>query len=214
MICHTMNRACLGLLLGLTLSACGTQEKSPLALMTSQYASRVLGGGASQDDMTMEQLRAILTPEVVDQFGGSVLLVETVDKGTAAGFLPVAINGPAITWMTQDGQASVSTKDGVLIATRGFGFDLLSAEATPSFKHGEMPSSRVRQLQHLDGENQVVTTRYRCEYSRDSSEVQEHCHTAKHDFINTYKVTKTGKVLHSRQWISPQIGYVVLETVN
>ncbi|WP_417273504.1 YjbF family lipoprotein [Celeribacter halophilus] len=214
MIIYTMNRACLGLFFGLTLSACGTQEKSPLALMTSQYASRVLGGGAPQDEMTMEQLRAILTPEVVDQFGGSVLLVETVDKGTAAGFLPVAVNGSAITWMTQDGQASVSTQNGALIATRGFGFDLLSAEAPPAFKHGDMPSSQTRQFQHLDGENQVVTTRYTCDYSRGGSSIQEHCHTVEHDFINTYKATKTGKVLHSRQWISPQIGYVVLEAVN
>ena len=209
-----MNRTGLSLLLGLTLCACGTQEKSSLALTVSQYASRILGGGASQDAMTMGQLRAILTPEVVDQFGGSVLLVETVDKGTAAGFLPVAINGSATTWMTQDGQTSVSTRNGALIATRGFGFDLLSAETPPSFKWGETPSSRDRKFRHLDGENQVVATRYTCDYSRDSTKIKEHCHSAKHDFVNAYEVTKTGKVLHSRQWISPQIGYVVLETVN
>lgn len=213
MTIHRMLHAGMCIALSLTLSSCGTQEKSPFNAMVGRYASFLVGGVKPQEKMTLEKLRSVLTPAVVAQFGGNVLMVETENQGTAAGFLSVARNGSTTTWMTQDGQASVSLRNGIVIATKGFGFDLLSADMISGFSASDPPSVQVREFQHLDGENQVVTTRYKCVYSNQGSELREHCSTGEHEFLNTYVRSKSGQVLHSRQWISPQIEYLVLESV-
>lgn len=213
MTVHRTLHAGVCIALCLALSSCGTQEKSPFNAMVGRYASFLVGGINPQEKMTLEKLRAVLTPAVVAQFGGSVLMIETENKGTAAGFLPVARNGSTTTWMSQDGQASVSLRDGIVISTKGFGFDLLSADTISALNARYSPSSQIREFQHLDGENQVITTRYKCEYSNQGSELREHCFTGEHEFLNTYIRSKSGQVLHSRQWISPQIEYLVLEGV-
>lgn len=206
---HQSKTMLLAATLGLLLSACGTAERSPIVTVSQSLTSSL--SAKPQSGMTMEQLRDVVTPEKLAALGGVLLLVDLPARNMAAGMFPIAQNADVSTWSTQDRQVSVSVRDGLLVATRGFGFDLLSAQTAPSAKALLSLKQAKRQFQHLDGENQVVSTQYSCRYERSKNVIREFCETPKHSFQNTYEFDANGNIARSRQWVSPQIGYIVVE---
>ncbi|AJE48777.1 lipoprotein [Celeribacter indicus] len=203
--------ATLGLTLAL-LSACGTGDRSTLVTVAQTVASGVTA--KPRQPTTMADLRRDATPDTIAALGGTVLLVEAPQLGLASGFVPVAQNGDVLTWHTQNGQSAVSLRSGVIVATRGFGYDLVSSSIPTALLNRREATAGTKIMQHLDGENRIVSTTYNCNYTRENSVLHERCHAAEHAFHNTYQIDGSGRIKASRQWVSPQIGYLVMETVT
>jgi len=136
---------------------------------------------------------------------------------------PVARRGDVTVWQTLDG-ITLSFRGGSLIATRGLGDDLMSADvagrlemlrrAGTADQSGYYPHIRS----YLDGEDRTVFRGYQCRQvpptqtgaGRDGAlrRIEELCVSPTDRFTNLYWLTADGTMVRSRQWISPTIQYM------
>ncbi|MEM8978364.1 MAG: YjbF family lipoprotein [Pseudomonadota bacterium] len=167
--------------------------------------------------------RAGLTPSFVAKSGLDLLYAEIPVRQGRALLTIAGRNGNSVTWLSAD-KISLTFERDQLIATRGFGEDLMGANPGPVLSQiGQF----TRDLVYLDGESQPFSVRYRCTRSlgaRDTTrilgqsleyiEIIEACKSAASEYTNLYFRSNSGKILQSKQWISPEIGYVVIENLN
>jgi len=164
-------------------------------------------------------------PQLVGPERLRVVLPET---GAVAVLGPVARNGDVTVWQTLDG-ITLSFRQGVLIATRGLGDDLMSADVAGDLAHlrgrgggGYYPHIRS----YLDGENQTVFRAYQCrgtgtaparveiggqEIPAQRTDIS--CVSPERAFTNIFWQDGAGRVIRSRQWISPNMQYMDTERV-
>jgi hypothetical protein len=136
-------------------------------------------------------------------------------RGARARLGPVARTGDVTVWQTLDG-ITLSMRQGLLVATRGLGDDLMSAEvdgvlALLRGAAGEGPVPHIRS--RLDGEDRTEFRSYQCK--RDAGvpdaglrRVEVLCISPQDRFTNTYWLNSAGAVIRSRQWISPALGHL------
>ncbi len=134
------------------------------------------------------------------------------------------------TWASADRRTLITTR-GVITATRGLGFDLMSADVSLSQPtvSARRSGATQRTLRFLDGENQTVEAAFSCNTKVSGSqtiaigEVRSHvttvvetCHAdaGEQTFENTYQVSPSGYALQSRQWVGPQNGYIFTQAVR
>ena len=129
--------------------------------------------------------------------------------------------GNIAVWRTDDG-FSLSTRNGVLVATRGFGGDVLSSQVPV---RGTAPGpafggEHVQMIRALD--DRQVSVGFGCDlvdlgpetleilgHRHTTRHVQEQCEARKGQVVNDYWVeARTGFVRQSRQWAGPEIGYL------
>lgn len=137
----------------------------------------------------------------------------------------IETNGPYETYGSPD-RRSLTLRGELLTATRGLGNDILSAdvEAVRPLITGRINGQAKRVHRYLDGENLTVALDLTCitTVGRDVSapiggaatEVAETCTTLETTFTNTYLVSPGGRILQSRQWISPLNGYIQLQRLR
>lgn len=195
----------------LALAGCGIASNDDD--LTSQLWDRLTSSeDAPAQAPSFDALRAGFTPAVMAQIDGPVLLVSIPSLGTAAALTRTSVNNGVETFLTADG-ISISLQDGLVVATRGLGFDLMTADVSEVSQalRGRQPSA-VRIHRYLDGENQLVARSFMCRYTNPIGQgTQERC-TSRFGIIkNTYIVDNTGSFSGSRQWISPQIGDMRIE---
>jgi hypothetical protein len=128
--------------------------------------------------------------------------------------VPVEQDGDVTVWAAQDG-SQVALRGGVLIWSRGFGMDLMSAEA-PSL--GQLSSGgTTRRVYHfIDGTNKPIRIAFDCTVtSGDSISVAKHlletCQSDQGKITNEFWINGQGGVAKSRQWLSPGVGHLVFE---
>ena len=144
------------------------------------------------------------------------LRAELVGLGRSGTFFETVKTGQHTTWRALDGSALV-TQNGLLTATFGLGFDLISADVSDTWSRlrDTRSGETTRIHRYLDGENQVVTRAFRCEvsFSQRSSQTNlatEVCRGSDVSFANTYDILRDGKILTSLQWIGPELGFLRL----
>ncbi|MGJ8588290.1 MAG: YjbF family lipoprotein [Yoonia sp.] len=168
-----------------------------------------------QPAVTADVLRASLTPEILARSESRLLLLEVPSRDAVAILSRVEINQGVETYLTADGLA-ISLRDGIVVATRGFGFDLMVAdtgEMGDALPAGAASSARVHR--YLDGENHIIAQSFGCRVSRTSERtMRESCASSEISFENSYSLNEAGVIVASRQWVSPQIGYFVIEMLN
>jgi hypothetical protein len=166
-----------------------------------------------------------LTRAKLDAFGQPLLEV-VIENRDARAYLLHALSrrgggqpGQVEVWRTQD-DVSVALRQGMVIATRGLGGGLLSAqvpaaEGTGGPAHGGARRYAVRadgngkaslemacRLQDLGMETvDIVEHRHALRHLR------EHCEGAGGRIVNDYW-TAGGRVWQSRQWAGPEVGYI------
>lgn len=157
-------------------------------------------------------LRARFTPEIMAQIGGPILIVQIPSRDAVAVLTRVGTNGDVDTFLTPDG-ITISLRDGMVVATRGLGFDLMTADiAAPLIAVTGSGDTAVRVHRYLDGENQIVAQSFGCAYSVPAArQVTETCRSSSGEFENIFVMDAKGNIAASRQWISPQIGAVLIE---
>ena len=204
-----------------------TRTLKPAGLALALAMATLLPGGCDRAGETLELTGnvAAVAPQPVGPERLRVVLPET---GARAGLAPVARNDSVTVWQTLDG-ITLSLRDGVLVATRGLGDDLMSADVSGDLAmlrgtggNGYYPHIRS----YLDGEDQTVFRGYQCRrtgrarttlridgaaYAAQRIEVQ--CTSPRHAFTNVYWLGEAGSVLKSRQWISPAVEYMETERV-
>jgi hypothetical protein len=164
-----------------------------------------------------------LTRAHLAKFNTPVDLV-TIESRKAQGIIfKVAANRDVETWSSAD-QKTLSFRDGVIVATRGLGDDLMSASAPRLAQLRAAAASYTRVHTVLTGEDKPLSLRYECttskaapqaitvvEKSYNTQVTSETCVGPKGGFTNQYWIEPNGNLRKSRQWISDTVKYVVIE---
>lgn len=199
------------------LAACGPlADEGPL----TGLASVVTGGG---EEAAAVDPRQTLTREMIEQLPNDLLLVDVPSRDATATLVRAGENGARATWISPDG-ISVTVEGGLIVATRGFGHDLMAADVTGLRALLRGAGSGRYVAETLDGTDQVVRTVYDCavdsrtpetitifERGYATTRVQVSCTGPDLRFRNTYWVDGSGVVWKSQQFVTQELGYLGLE---
>jgi len=158
---------------------------------------------------------AALSPEAS---AGPRMLVQIPARGATAVLFRVAVNKDVATWLTAD-NISLSFRQGVLVASRGLGFDLMTADAQGTLDAiaGQGKAVYRRQMRYLTGEHHTTYLTAGCSMNATGTVVldgqrlrrfEEHCKAGQNVFTNVFGLNAAGTVIRSQQWVSPEIGYL------
>lgn len=169
--------------------------------------------------------RDVLSRARLDATGQPTLLAELPELKVAATLAPSGRNGEVITWASGD-QASLSFQGGVLVATRGLGADVMSADVTGTLAmlRGRSEGVYTRLNSGLDGEYQTAFRAYQCKRTsarpeqiiifdrpHSTTRIEETCTTPGRTVTNIYWAGPDGFIWKSRQWVSSHAGYLWTE---
>ena len=160
---------------------------------------------------------------------GPLLFVVLRDGEAAAPMVPFGDNRGFVTWSTADRQ-TLTLRDGMVVATRGLGDDLMSADT--SALAGAVAAGRGAGAdlvtRHLDGNDSVVVRRFACSVRSEGREAVTlvsgqtisaertvaDCTDGPLAIRNVYWKDEGGTVRRSRQWVSPGAGYATIEALR
>ncbi|CTQ49421.1 YjbF family lipoprotein [Jannaschia donghaensis] len=194
---------------------CGnTESQSGLDIAAASVAG-VVGGAEPVADA-----RSVLTSDLIAASPGSLLLVVQEDGDNGFVVAPVSSNRGTLQWQTLDGTALLQ-RNGVLVGTRGFGFDLMTADIEPLAAALVQGGGRdLRRVNRVLVAGRMVALEYFCTVTPRGVETlasfgrtfrttryDESCAGADGDsFTNSYWLSANGAVRRSRERVSPQIG--------
>lgn len=202
-------RALAALALAGLVAGCGLAPESPLTDLV-RGAAKDLGLGRGAADMDAQRAALIARAQTSSE---PVLMVELSDRQWVATLGIVGRNDAAVTWLDGSG-VSLVTRRGVVIATRGLGADLMSADMGGTLGAIAGGAARYpRMHRYLSGEGAPVELFFRCTPTQSGARVTETCRAGQTQFTNTYDL-RDGAVIQSRQWLGPDIGYGVLTRLN
>lgn len=173
--------------------------------------------------------RAGLTRAALDAAGKPVLYVALPKRNAASLLGLMGRNGTVLTWQTPD-NISLAFDEGVLTATRGLGFDLMSAETTQTRRMlagAAMRDAYPRLHGYLDGEHRHRFKSYLCRRAearhetltlvgatREVTRITETCTAPGVEFTNLYWRGADGVIWKSRQWAGHETGLVETELLR
>lgn len=218
--------------LALLLGACsGGTDEAPLTLqvfdtLRSTVAARSAARAARRDGVQVEF--AAPSRAQLDKIPEPVLEVR-IERTKAFDFLLIAEDrhddhpGLVEVWTASDA-VTVTTRNGMIIATRGLTGDLLSSQVPasgnrPGPAHG---GTRFQMIRALD--NREVQLNFACDLTDLGTEtidivdrrhatrhLRERCEGGDGEIVNDYWIDSgRGIVVQSRQWAGPYIGYMRL----
>ncbi|SLN15458.1 hypothetical protein AQS8620_00285 [Aquimixticola soesokkakensis] len=138
------------------------------------------------------------------------------------------VNGRDVTWVTQAKQ-TLTLRDGVLVATRGLGGDLMSLEegSLVSLLKARRGGTVQKTYRFLDGEDNTARLPLTCqvevqgrehvvsgEVSAQTTVMRETCETGGAPITNVYWVDGAGRVVQSFQWASSYVGNVIIRQLR
>jgi len=223
-----MSRAGLALAAGLVLAGCGND---PGATGGEAFlaAGRVL----------TEQVRALrpgaagappVSRAAIGDFPDPLLHARIPGRGAEALLGVIAQSGETVTWATPD-QITLTLKDGMVVATRGLGDDLMSAQVPDVAVLAAAGAGRaLRRHFHIAGDEGRRREDFHCEIALlgpETIEVLERRHETLHltetcadpatpatpAFVNEHWIEPGGLMRRSRQWIGAGIGRIELQRV-
>lgn len=149
---------------------------------------------------------------------GPLLLVEQVETGGQAILVEIGRNGDYTTYSNAAGQA-LTIRNGILISTRGLGYDLMSSDpgGSEQLVRAGTAGSSTRVYRHLDGEDQEFPTVFACTTERlrtgsvtGESDLRETCTSGDTTIVNSYRL-RGGSLAESVQWVSIESGALRIE---
>lgn len=195
------------------LTACGNNQGEDAIGLRLEQIGKI--GSETPEGPSAAQIRARLTPDVMARRPGSVIVASLPKRDVAAALFQASVNGDVTTYFTPDG-ISLALRDGILVGTRGLGFDLMTAnvDGPLSAIAGGSQTNVVRIHHYLNGENAVTLRRFICNYTRTAAMISETCRSPDVTISNSYTMTSDGRIGASRQWISPEVGYVQVDQIR
>lgn len=210
----------------LLLAACGNQPGHGTGLQAIRGAVLKKAAPSSAiPDAT--ELKRTITEALANT--DKRLAVAVVERHNTFTFLTeIARNGAYSTWGSPD-RRTLSEQSGLVTASRGLGADLMSANVGESLAliQGRRAGSAIRSHIYLDGENQEVSLIFSCSFAPTGQQtisigeihvttrtVEERCAGHGLSFQNNYRVSSTGRIVQSRQWIGPKIGHITIQKLR
>lgn len=206
------------LCLGLVLTGCGPLYDNNLGTRIVETAGQLTGLGPEP-----EKKPPTLSPAVANAAPGDVLLVKIIARNAVAPMTKVAQTGGAITWISP-GQVTMSFEDGILVATRGLGDDLMGVDpidVRAAINAGG--GTATRRQSYLTSEDQIATRDLTCEVTnrgpdpiqtvtgeRQATKFEEDCKGPALEFKNTYWLAG-GEIIRSRQAVSSGEGFIQVD---
>lgn len=215
------------LVAALTLAACASDNRPPGigATLAKTFGGVVLGrggDGASPASMTAADIATLDGPAVrvlVNATGQSLIM-----RG-------VARNDRRVTYETPDGGRSVVLMDGILVATRGFGADLMGTRvgALPAIlaRGGASPTAYTRSYETLSGSDAIRVFEVPCAAVREGREtvevggrtvdavkITEGCQAGGGSTLLNYYWLSGGRVVKSSQFVADGLGFIEIETLR
>ncbi len=161
-----------------------------------------------------------LTRDLIEAAPTNLLRVSLISLSSTDLLTEVGNNAGRTTWMSRDG-ASFTFQNGLLIASRGIGSDLMGANVSGADGSLARGGSHTRVHDYLTGLDQIEQLTFQCQtivtdtetitiFERDyvTSVIEETCVSGDLSFKNTYWRDRSGTIWQARQWISAQIGYL------
>jgi hypothetical protein len=227
-------RVLLALMLALPLAACGSGGVNPIvkrALADINPLERL--GGRDEPAEGSGKPAPRLTRAAVNKSGAAMIRARLIAEDNRSVLLGATQNGGYVTYISQLGQ-SITLRGSQVTATRGLGFDLLSATSTgrdpvayPT-PPAAWPAGLTRQFE-LPGEGprgRLLT--FECRFERGEAraieivevthqgiEFSEYCSDGEIEFENLHLAdARTGFVWRSIQWTGPDLGSIDIEVIE
>lgn len=216
-----MLAAALALMLPGCSGGTGTQPLFPQLLAAAQKSAAIRRARKAGDQ------RPPLTRAALDTLDGSYLEV-TLERNDVLAYLFVsavqrdALPGEIVQWRTED-NVTLTTRNGVLIATRGLGGDIVSSRVNVAEGRPGPVSGGERALFIRTGDLAEARLTLACDLvdlGAETIEIVERAHAVRHlqerctddrggQVRYDYWVdSRSGIVWQSRQWGGPHIGYL------
>ncbi|MGV8985768.1 MAG: YjbF family lipoprotein [Cypionkella sp.] len=211
------------------LAGCGTTPEAgetKATLSAFKAIGAAIGGlGRKQsatkpDAATLASFRQILV-----QVGKPIYSVTIKKSGYANMMTPYGSNGNVQTWAS-GAQETISLNDGVLVATRGFGADIMTSVAPDLSQIRNAVGGFHRVYYYLDGADQDQSLGFDCRFEATGTEtvsvvgkpyathrVTEDCASPHSEFKNVYWFDGSGKLRQSDQFVSPELATMRLQRV-
>lgn len=162
------------------------------------------------DPLTIAEVRAFI-PTALERVKGGLVLVEQPDNDRAEFFAAAGRNGSIVTYGS-DSQTTIALDGPVMVATRGLGGDIMSADvgALPRLLEAREDGTYTRVIRYLDGDDRTTETRLDCDLRPMDARARdfiEYCGAATLEFRNLYQF-EGGRVVKSVQWHGPLNGYL------
>lgn len=203
---------------GLGLAGCGSDtarvgDVQLVRELVTQRASRSAARTAQPVQPTRAAVAAVGLP----------VIVATIEKlNSTALMADIGHNGTVTTYTSGDA-STVSLDRGVMVATRGFPGDLMSASVPSAATLARASGNHVR-VHYLAGElDRSVRRDFACTLSAGGPEtlviaevayatriVDEACSDGSSSFSNRFWFESSGKIRQSRQWLGETVGYLKL----
>ncbi|MEM7641513.1 MAG: YjbF family lipoprotein [Pseudomonadota bacterium] len=171
--------------------------------------------------------RDVLTPDLIAASPTSALLAVSQQLDVGYTLIPQAINGDTVQWIDASGGGLIR-RDGLLVGTRGLGFDLLTADLADLSRAlrtgGRQDVRRVERI--LGGDNQIRAFTYYCDvvpmgrellnvYGRiDATTLfEERCSGDGPAFTNRFWLRQDGLIVRSVERVSVEYGALELTLI-
>lgn len=194
-----------------------------LALSGCGAASGLIGAvaGAAPGATAQPLSAAGFAPEAVAAAPQDYMLIQVATRGIAGLAVQANANGDVQTWIGETGY-SLTLEDGLLVATRGLGDDLIAANTAgvrAALRQGG--GATERQHDYLDARDRIRTETYTCTIAPQGPQevdlgiraitaylLTETCANDRIQFENQYFVDETGTILAARQFVSQTVAYL------
>jgi len=201
-----------------TLGGCGDQFQGGLLLPLASRAVPSLTGGGNGVQPT---LQPGFTPQEMAADLESYMIIGVPTLGPPIPVRRIMDNGTAETWLAQVGFTAAFV-DGMLVATRGLGSDLMAAN-TGAVRRALAAGGGTAQraMDVMDDQDRITTLQFECEIVATGTETidlglrqvatrtfEENCASAKAIFTNLYWLDSAGEIVQSRQLVSPTVAYL------
>jgi hypothetical protein len=228
-----MTRIGLALLAALALAGCGggtgdgagatgpgSAEARVLAVVGQ--VGRVAGGiGSDRDVSATRSIPGGFAPEAIAAEPEAYRLVQVNALALQEPARIIQRNGNEVTLALQSGPTA-AFDGGILVATRGFGDDLMTLESRGVLEALRAGGGSVtRRMERLDDQDQLLTESFACIIAPAGTEevslglrtvslrrFNENCRGETLIFDNIYWLDGGGSLLASRQFVSPSVAYL------
>ncbi len=222
------NLALLALLSTAVLTGCGNDPLAgdyarPLKAIAAKLQA---GRGAAPPTLaTLDPAGTLALRNALEDDGQPIILVGNPALKYTNLMAPYGQNGDVQTWASQEYE-TVALRQGLLVATRGFGADLMSSTGPGIAQIASGAGTTRRQYYYLDGADQPHRFDYDCVLAPAGTEsiavlgkiyatrkVTESCSGNQDSFTNAFWFDKSQNLRQSQQMIAPGTDDLFLQRV-
>ena len=212
----------------LLVSGCGNDKEKNAHVKPSIFGSAIkVVAGMLKPSTSPVDPRPQITRQALDASPVPVLFASIKTRNAFATLSSAGKNRDVETWISADG-ISLSFNRGVLVSTRGLGYDLMAADVSDVLKSILAGSgTAIRYHGYLNGEDQIYQRSFYCsihtkgrevldifEINNSTRHIIETCNNPEISLENHYWITDAGKIIQSQQWIGPDIEYIFTQHLS